>query len=127
MHWYLFTGTSGVSNTGMAHSNASFSLLLPGKVLHFNALNEKRRFRDRGNKPGAKLAWKELEEAGLGTFSEKPAARGTKEVSYKTIQVILSLFIYWLCSFTVSTKNLYLKRKKKRCHLQKLWLSMVSR
>ena len=73
-------GTSSGTVGGNAHGNASFSLLLPGKVLHFNALNEKRRFRDRGNKPGARLAWKELEQAGLGKFSEEPAGRGTKEV-----------------------------------------------
>ncbi len=65
----------------MSHGNASFSLLLPGKVLYFNALNEKRRFRDRGNKGGAKLAWRELENSGLGAFIEKPAGRGTRDVS----------------------------------------------
>ncbi len=65
----------------MIHGNASFSLLLPGKVLHFNALNEKTRFRDQGNKAGAKQAWKELEINGLGTFVEKPAGRGTRDVS----------------------------------------------
>ncbi len=36
---------------------------------------------DRGNKAGAKLAWKELDDSGLGTFMEKPAGRGTRYVS----------------------------------------------
>ncbi len=66
----IILGVVGGNDTGMTHVNASFSLLLPGKVLYFNA---KRRFRDRGNKTGAKLAWNELDNSGLGAFIEKPA------------------------------------------------------
>ena len=33
-----------------AERNAAFSLLLPGKVLHLNALSHLRKFRDHGNK-----------------------------------------------------------------------------
>ena len=49
-------------------TNATFSLLLPGKILYFNALNEQQKFRGRGNKDGAKKAWQHLEDAGLGTL-----------------------------------------------------------
>lgn len=73
-------------STGPAAANScnttSFSLLLPGKTIHFNALNKKRRFRDKGNKAGAKLAWQELERADLGTYIEEKVARGAREVSY---------------------------------------------
>ena len=52
----------------LAHSNAACSLLLPGKVLHFNALNSsgQRKFRERGNKQGAKQGWELLQQAGSG-------------------------------------------------------------
>lgn len=70
----MTTSSAGSQNA------ATFSLLLPSKVLHFNALNEKRRFRDKGNKAGAKNAWQQLESAGLGTFIEEKAPRGAKEV-----------------------------------------------
>ena len=85
-------------------SHASFSLLLPGKVLHFNTWNGKRRFMDRGNKAGAKLAWKELDDSGLATFMEKPAGRGTRYVStckhaWQSQVLFLSLIITQLYYF----------------------------
>ena len=73
------------SSDGTATNNASFSLLLPGKVLYFNALNELRKFRGRGNKVGAKQAWECLEKAGLGTFVTRKAARGTTQVGCKLL------------------------------------------
>ena len=73
--------TLTTSTAGSRCNAATFSLLLPGKVLHFNALNEKRRFRDKGNKAGAKNAWQQLEKAELGAFIEEKAARGAREVS----------------------------------------------
>lgn len=79
--------------TGNCHTATTFSLLLPGKMLHFNALNEKRRFRDKGNKAGAKPAWQELERSGLGTFLEEKVARGTRVISIShTFHKILILF-----------------------------------
>ena len=64
----------------MAQRNASYSLLLAGKVLNLTALNNLRKFRDRGNKTGAIESWKLLEEAGLGTVIESKARRGTDMV-----------------------------------------------
>ena len=66
----------------LAHSNAAYSLLLPGKVQHFNALNSsgQRKFRERGNKQGAKQGWELLQQAGLGELREKKARRGTDMV-----------------------------------------------
>ena len=65
-----------------AHSNAAYSLLLPGKVLHFNALNSsgQRKFQEGGNKQGAKQGWELLQQAGLGELREKKACRGTDMV-----------------------------------------------
>ena len=68
------------STEGRASCAAAFSLLLPGKTLYFNALNEQRKFRGRGNKEGAKQEWQTLENAGLGTFVTNKAARGTAQV-----------------------------------------------
>ena len=45
-----------------AQRNAAFSLLLPGKVLHLNALSHMRKFQDRGNKPGAVKGFELLQE-----------------------------------------------------------------
>ena len=67
----------------MAQRNASYSLLLPEKVLNLTVLNnlrKLRKFRDRGNKAGAIESWKLLEEAGLGTLIESKACRGTDMV-----------------------------------------------
>lgn len=41
------------SGDGQAQASAAYSLLLPGKVLHLNALLSMKKFRDRGNKEGA--------------------------------------------------------------------------
>ena len=43
-----------------------YVLLLPGKRLHITALNEKRKFRDMGNKQGAVDTITSLEQDGLG-------------------------------------------------------------
>lgn len=63
-----------------AHSNATYSLLLPGKVLNLSTLNTQRKFRDRGNKAGAIEAWKLLQQSGLGKMIETKARRGTDMV-----------------------------------------------
>ena len=43
-----------------AHSNAAYSLHIPGKILNLSALHHLKRFRNRGNKPGAKKGWQLL-------------------------------------------------------------------
>ena len=53
-------------SAGEADRNAAFSLLLPGKVLHLNAPSHLRKFRDRGNKPGAVKGFEVLQDNELG-------------------------------------------------------------
>ena len=65
-----------------AEKNAAFSLLLPGKVLHLNALSHLRKFRDRGNKPGAVRGFEVLQEKGLGKIVSIKPQRGTTMVRY---------------------------------------------
>lgn len=64
----------------LAQTNASFSLLLPGSVLDLTALNAQRKFRDKGNKPGAILGWRLLEHCEFGELQEKKPRRGTDKV-----------------------------------------------
>ena len=72
---------SGETTTkSLVHSNAAYSLLLPGQVLNLTTLNTMRKFRDRGNKAGATAAWKVLEEKGLGKLIQSKARRGTDMV-----------------------------------------------
>ena len=61
-------------------STASFCLLLPGKTLNLSNLLAQKKFRGRGNKDGALAAFRELEEAGLGTLLSTHSDRGAKEV-----------------------------------------------
>ena len=77
-----FLGEQKVEDESLAHRCASYSLLLPGKVLYFNALNSstQRKFRDKGNKAGARQAWQKLQNAGLGLLKEFKARRGTDMV-----------------------------------------------
>lgn len=63
-----------------AFSNAAYSLLIPGKVLNLSTLNAQKKFRDRGNKQGAKKGWQLLEESGLGKLHATKALRGTDMV-----------------------------------------------
>ena len=67
--------------TSEAHRNAAFSLLLPGKVLHLNALLQMRKFRDRGNKAGAVRGFEVLEKQGLGVIISTRLQRGANMVS----------------------------------------------
>ena len=61
--------------------NASFALLLPGKVLHLSALIVARKFRDRGNKAGALEAMQLLDECGMGKLLSVNSVCGTDKVS----------------------------------------------
>ena len=64
----------------LAHGNAAYSLLLPGKVLHLNALLAMKKFRDRGNKEGAVQGFYALQTAELGKVIERKPQRGTNMV-----------------------------------------------
>ena len=66
--------------TSKARRTAAFALLLPGKVLHLSALIVSRKFRDKGNKPGAIAAFKLLESSSLGKLHETKSVRGTDKV-----------------------------------------------
>jgi hypothetical protein len=63
-----------------AERNAAFSLLLPGKVLHLNALSQLRKFRDRGNKPGAVRGFEVLQKNELGKLVSIKPQRGATMV-----------------------------------------------
>ena len=67
--------------TSEAHRNAAFSLLLPGKILHLNALLLMRKFRDRGNKAGAVRGFELLERQGLGVLMSTKLQRGANMVN----------------------------------------------
>ena len=73
-------------NTGLANPApaspglASFCLQLPGKQLHLSALLTAKKFRGRGNKEAALLAFGELEKAGLGELKTQMSHRGTSAV-----------------------------------------------
>ena len=63
----------------LAHSIAVYSLLLPGEALHFNALNSsgQRKFRESGNKQGAKQGWDYCNKLAWENLREKKAHIGT--------------------------------------------------
>ena len=65
-------------------SLATFCLLLPGKQLHLSALLSAKKFRGRGNKEAALLAFRELERAELGNLVTQDSRRGTSAVSLRT-------------------------------------------
>ncbi len=46
-----------VQSKTQEHSNATYSLLLPGKVLDLHVLSSLRKYKGRGNKPGAIKAY----------------------------------------------------------------------
>lgn len=73
--------------TSEAERNAAFSLLLPGKVLHLNALSHLRKFRDRGNKPGAVKGFEVLQKNDLGKLISIKPQRGATTVRTTTIHV----------------------------------------
>lgn len=67
-------------DTSEAHRNAAMSLVLPGKVLHLNALLAMRKFRNYGNKAGAVRGFEELQENGLGNLHSIKPQRGATMV-----------------------------------------------
>lgn len=76
----LYIGKEPESSSGDGQAQAN-SLLLPGKVLHLNALLSMKKFRDHGNKEGAVRGFLLLQEAGLGRVIENKPQRGTTVVS----------------------------------------------
>lgn len=60
--------------------HAGYTILQPGKKLDFSALIKAKRFKDRGNKPGAVAACKKLESAGLGVLHELGKSHGMSMV-----------------------------------------------
>lgn len=83
---YIYVGplTGGTTkNDALAQSNATFSLLLPGNILDLTALNNQCKFRDKGNKAGAKLGWDLLQQCSLGELKQKKARHGTDMVKHK--------------------------------------------
>ena len=63
------------------HASATFSLLLPGRVLHLSALLVAKKLRPiNGNKESAVRGFRVLEEAGLGRLVEKTPQRGATMV-----------------------------------------------
>ena len=95
-HFYAGEGLAE-SHGGVAHRNTAFSLLLPSSVLYFKALNSssQRKFRDKGNKPGARQGWEPLQENGLGKLKEIKPNRGTDFVSIyaNNIQVYVTPYL----------------------------------
>ena len=69
-------------DTSETHRNATMSLLLPGRVLHLNALLVMRKFRDRGNKAGAVRGFEKLQQHNLGTIIWTKPERGTSMVRF---------------------------------------------
>ena len=60
-----FTDGSAV-DPEVIKSTAQYMILLPGKALHLTALNNARKFRNKGNREGGLQAFRMLEKEGLG-------------------------------------------------------------
>lgn len=76
-----------------AHRNAAMSLLLPGKVLHLNALLAMRKFWNSGNKPGAVRGFEELQANNLGKIiSEKPQRGATMVCMYMHVYSCMCMY-----------------------------------
>ena len=73
-----------------AEKNDTFSLLLPGKVLHPNALSHLRKFRDCGDKPGAVRDFEVIQENELRKLVSIKPQRGANMV--RCIHVYKILF-----------------------------------
>ena len=78
--YFTGNGTGSSNSDSQAQANATYSLLLPGKVLYLNALLAMKKFRDRGNKEGAVRGFMLLQKAGLGRVIENKPQRGTSVV-----------------------------------------------
>ena len=84
------------SPVNAALNPGGYMLLIPGKRLHITALNERKKFRDMGNKQGAVETINALEKDGLGlVFSNR--TQGTAKVCYHPL---------YCCTFSLSLLNL---------------------
>ena len=108
---YIGKEPASSSGDGQAQANAAYSLLLPGKVLHLNALLSMKKFRDRGNKERAVRGFLLLQEAGLGRVIENKPQRGTTVVSAAELLNNYYSFSFLSCtnlrkkSFPLTQKN----------------------
>ena len=81
----IFIDTAATSQTptgrGSGKENTTFCLAkLPGKYLDLSILLANKKFRGRGNKEGALVAFRELEAAGIGRLIAKTSIRGAPAV-----------------------------------------------
>ena len=66
MYFYMYLPDSLAADSEMTRNTAQYTILLPGKALHLSALNNARKFRNKGNKDGGLQAFQMLEKEGLG-------------------------------------------------------------
>ncbi len=102
---YISEATNTSSGDAKVRSNATFSLLLPGKILNLTVISQLKKCRGRGNKPAAKECWKMLHDAGLGTLRENKARRGTDLVSSNLITTKIYYFVIF--SYMNSTRETF--------------------
>ena len=69
---------------------AGYTILLPGKALDISAIVKAKKFKNRGNKPGALEAFRRLEEAGMGKPVELGKSRGTAMVIITCLSILIS-------------------------------------
>ena len=86
------TNVANEDNLESMNSTPAHCLKLPGKKLDLTALLYAKWFRNHGYKKGALSAFRELEEAGLGTTEERKGKNGT--VRYLHLQCVLSFIIH---------------------------------
>ncbi len=90
---YISEATNTSLGDAKVRSNATFSLLLPGKILNLTVISQLKKFRGRGNKPVAKECWKMLHDGGLGTLRENKARHGMDLVSSNLITIKIYYFV----------------------------------
>ena len=113
----------------LAQNNASFSLLLPGKVLYLSVLLMQTKFKSCGKKAGAIARWKLLHDSGLASMVEFKAQKGTDKVSNYiacVILIILSLMIISLYKIQVYELPIPEEAGKKMAFVEKLLKFNVS-
>ena len=66
MYLCMYLADGLAADSEMTKNTAQYTILLPGKALHLSALNNARKFRNKGNKDGGLQAFQMLEKEGLG-------------------------------------------------------------
>ena len=72
-HWYV--GDCVVETSEEEESMCHHTLLLPGRNLYLTPLLEKKKFRGKGNKEGALLAFRTLQEDHIGDIHTVPNSK----------------------------------------------------